>query len=178
MGELAKVADLVIPVLVSGLESLLKTERHPAIRQFVVRAPMLADALGVTGVDRALSDSMYDARSAWVHGAPVELFRGARTAGRRPTSSARSWRMSPASKTRFGRASELASKTRRVAGSSPTTMRSETAGGCRASREVENGQLMPKPRRIPPDQQHCVLGERTAVRCPVAFVSCCNVACG
>jgi hypothetical protein len=67
-------ADLVIPVLVGGLESLLKTERHPATRQFVVRVPLLADALTVAGVDRDLCDRMYDARSAWVHGAPVELF--------------------------------------------------------------------------------------------------------
>lgn len=67
-------ADLVIPVLASGLESLLKSERHPATRQFVVRVPMLAEAVGVKGMDRDLSDRMYDARSAWVHGAPVELF--------------------------------------------------------------------------------------------------------
>jgi len=40
----------------------------------VVRVPMLADALGVEGVDRSLCDGMYDARSDWVHGSPVTLF--------------------------------------------------------------------------------------------------------
>jgi hypothetical protein len=67
-------ADLAIPVLVSGLECLLKTEKHPATRQFALRVPMLADAVGVEGVDRGLCSRMYDARSDWVHGSPVQLF--------------------------------------------------------------------------------------------------------
>jgi hypothetical protein len=67
-------ADLIIPVLVSGLECLLKTEKHPATRQFKIRVSMLADAVGVEGVDRDLCDRMYNARSDWVHGSPVELF--------------------------------------------------------------------------------------------------------
>jgi hypothetical protein len=67
-------ADLMIPVLVSGLESLLKTERNPATRQFIVRVPMVAEAVGIADVDRNLCDRMYDARSDWVHGSHVELF--------------------------------------------------------------------------------------------------------
>jgi hypothetical protein len=67
-------ADLMVPVLVSGLECLVKTEMHPATRQFVVRVPMLAEAVGVEGVDRDLCRRLYSARSDWVHGSPVALF--------------------------------------------------------------------------------------------------------
>jgi hypothetical protein len=67
-------ADLMIPHLVSGLECLLKTEKRPATPQFLVRVPLLAEEVGVEGVDRNLCDRMYDARSDWVHGSPVALF--------------------------------------------------------------------------------------------------------
>jgi hypothetical protein len=35
---------------------------------------MLAEAVGVDGMDRDLCDRMYNARSDWVHGSPVALF--------------------------------------------------------------------------------------------------------
>lgn len=59
--------------IVTGLEALLKTERHEATRQFTVRAPALAAELGFepTGVDWA---AVYAARSDASHGARVELF--------------------------------------------------------------------------------------------------------
>lgn len=67
-------ADLALPIIVSGLESLLKTDRHAATAQFVSRVPALAGAVGVDGVTEALCDDVYDARSDWVHGAHVKLF--------------------------------------------------------------------------------------------------------
>jgi hypothetical protein len=69
-----KWADLVVPTLISGLEALLKTERHNASCQFVRRVPALAEEVAVEGMDQALCDRLYDARSEWVHGAHVRLF--------------------------------------------------------------------------------------------------------
>ena len=66
--------DLAVPFLASGLECLLKTERNQATRQFVGRVPALAAEVGVDGVDAGLAERIYDARSAWIHGAHVELF--------------------------------------------------------------------------------------------------------
>jgi len=66
--------DLTISTIVSGLEALLKTERHGATSQFTRRVPSLAAELGVDGVDANLCDRLYDARSEWVHGAHVRLF--------------------------------------------------------------------------------------------------------
>jgi hypothetical protein len=67
-------ADLALPILVSGLESLLKTERHHATHQFKTRVPALANELGFDGIDADFCERMYDARSEWVHGAHVRLF--------------------------------------------------------------------------------------------------------
>jgi hypothetical protein len=69
-----KWADLVLPVLVGGLEALLKTERLRSTRQFVTRVPALAEEVGVKGIDHHLCGRIYDARSEWVHGAHVRLF--------------------------------------------------------------------------------------------------------
>jgi hypothetical protein len=70
-------ADLIVPILVSGLEALLKTDRWGATRQFVSRVPRLAHEVGVEGVDAAFCEQMYDARSDWVHGSHVRLFSSA-----------------------------------------------------------------------------------------------------
>jgi hypothetical protein len=67
-------ADVALPVIVSGLEALLKTERHSATRQFVERVPLLARELGVDQVSAELCEDAYDGRSAWIHGAHVRLF--------------------------------------------------------------------------------------------------------
>jgi hypothetical protein len=66
-------ADVILPVLVSGLEALLKTDRHPLTRQFVYRASALAAELGIPEIDRDFAERMYDGRSDWVHGAQVGL---------------------------------------------------------------------------------------------------------
>jgi hypothetical protein len=68
--------DVVLPILVSGLEALLKTERGFATRQFKTRVPMLAEEAGVDGVTHDLCERIYDTRSEWVHGARVRLFAG------------------------------------------------------------------------------------------------------
>ena len=67
-------ADLARPIIVGGLEALLKTETHPATRQFTTRVPALAAEVGVDEVTDELCFRLYDARSDWVHGARVLLF--------------------------------------------------------------------------------------------------------
>lgn len=64
----------MLPFLTGGLEALLKTERHDSTKQFTERVPALAAQVGVEGVDAALCEGIYDGRSAWVHGARVQLF--------------------------------------------------------------------------------------------------------
>lgn len=66
--------DVSLPTIVSGLEALLKTERHAATRQFKERACALADELGVSDVTESWAEGIYDARSDWVHGSSVTLF--------------------------------------------------------------------------------------------------------
>jgi hypothetical protein len=67
-------ADIALPVLVSGLESLVKTDRHPSTGQFTKRVPALASELGFDGITEDFCLRMYDARSEWVHGTHVRLF--------------------------------------------------------------------------------------------------------
>lgn len=64
----------MVPFLTGGLEALLKTERHRSTKQFTERVPVLAAEVGVEGVDAVLCEDIYNGRSAWVHGAPVQLF--------------------------------------------------------------------------------------------------------
>ncbi len=75
-GSWLKWGDLVVSMLVGGLEALLKTERHQATRQFTTRVPALAAELGFEGITADNCERMYDARSEWVHGAHVQLFAG------------------------------------------------------------------------------------------------------
>ncbi|HEX3804790.1 MAG TPA: hypothetical protein VHV75_18340 [Solirubrobacteraceae bacterium] len=67
-------ADVALPIIVSGLEALLKTERHGATRQFTTRVPLLAEYLGIAGISPQLCEDIYDGRSEWIHGAHVRLF--------------------------------------------------------------------------------------------------------
>jgi hypothetical protein len=69
-----KWADLRLPVIVGGLESLLKTERHGATSQFRTRVSALAAALGFDAITPDYCERLYDARSEWVHGTHVRLF--------------------------------------------------------------------------------------------------------
>lgn len=59
--------------VVTGLEALLKTERHNATNQFTTRMPMLAAAL-VPGGSATDWRAVYAARSDVSHGAEVALF--------------------------------------------------------------------------------------------------------
>lgn len=67
-------ADLANSILVSGLEALLKTERHQATHQFKIRVTALADDLEIPGVTHDFCERIYDLRSDWVHGGHVALF--------------------------------------------------------------------------------------------------------
>jgi hypothetical protein len=67
-------ADIALPVIVGGLESLLKTEPHPSTRQFTTRVPAMAGELGFEGITPEYCLRLYDARSEWVHGTHVRLF--------------------------------------------------------------------------------------------------------
>jgi hypothetical protein len=69
-------ADAMLPTLVSGLEALLKTEKHPSGKQFTTRVPLLAVELGIDGLTSAVCEYLYDARSEFVHGTHVRLFTG------------------------------------------------------------------------------------------------------
>src|SRR5205085_1353626 len=62
-------ADLVNSILVSGLESLLKTERPRSTHQFKSRVSALADEVGMEGLTPAFCERIYDLRSEWIHGA-------------------------------------------------------------------------------------------------------------
>lgn len=89
-----RTGDTILPVLVSGLESLLKTERHQATQQFVIRCQALASELGVNDVTEAFLREMYDGRSDWVHGATVKLFAPDRAGQeRRPPTTDEQWQV-------------------------------------------------------------------------------------
>ena len=66
--------DVILPTLVSGLEALLKTERHQATNQFKRRATAMAAELGIDGITEQWCGEVYTARSDWVHGSSVKLF--------------------------------------------------------------------------------------------------------
>lgn len=76
-------ADVMLPMLIGGLEALLKVGRGQLTAQFKCRATALAAELEVDGVDERLCGRMYDGRSDWVHGSHVRLF--GREGGQGPT---------------------------------------------------------------------------------------------
>lgn len=59
--------DIMLATIVSGLEALLKVGRGNLTRQFRKRVSALARELKIEGIDEALCDRVYDARSDWVH---------------------------------------------------------------------------------------------------------------
>ncbi|HEY2333653.1 MAG TPA: hypothetical protein VGH58_01425 [Solirubrobacterales bacterium] len=69
-------ADMVVPILIGGLEALLKVGRHGLTEQFKKRAPVLAADVGIDGFGEDLAERLYDGRSDWVHGSHVQLFAG------------------------------------------------------------------------------------------------------
>lgn len=56
-------ADMLIPILVSGLEALLKIGRRDLTEQFRRRVPALADDLDVDGMTEDLAEQLYEGRS-------------------------------------------------------------------------------------------------------------------
>lgn len=76
-------ADVMLPMLIGGLEALLKVGRGQLTAQFKRRATALAAELEVDGIDERLCRRMYDGRSDWVHGSHVRLF--GRAEGQGPT---------------------------------------------------------------------------------------------
>ncbi len=73
-------ADMLVPILVGGLEALLKIGKRNLTEQFRKRAPALAADLGTDGLTEDLAEQLYDGRSDWVHGSHVQLFSGPGTA--------------------------------------------------------------------------------------------------
>ncbi len=69
-------ADMVVPILVGGIEALLKIGRRDLTQQFKKRIPALASDVGIDGLDEDLAERLYDGRSDWVHGSHVQLFVG------------------------------------------------------------------------------------------------------
>ena len=70
----SRYADQVLPMVVGGLEALLKVGRSRLTQQFVQRTSALADELSVADVTEEFCSTMYDARSDGVHGSHVQLF--------------------------------------------------------------------------------------------------------
>ena len=67
-------ADLMLLVLISGLEALLKVGYRDVTRQFKDRARALALDVGLEGISKRLCGRMYVGRSDWAHGSHVGLF--------------------------------------------------------------------------------------------------------
>jgi hypothetical protein len=70
-------ADLAMTILVSGLESLLKTDDRGATKQFKTRVAAMASELGIHSVDEEFCRDAYRARSDWIHGSHVRLYSSA-----------------------------------------------------------------------------------------------------
>jgi hypothetical protein len=75
-GSRIRWADMLVPILVSGLEALLKIGRRDLTQQFRRRVSALAVDLDVGGMTEDLAEQLYDGRSDWVHGSHVQLFVG------------------------------------------------------------------------------------------------------
>jgi hypothetical protein len=69
-------ADMVLPILIGGLEAMLKIGRYGLTEQFKKRAPALAAEVGIDGFGEDMAQRLYDGRSDWVHGSHVQLFAG------------------------------------------------------------------------------------------------------
>jgi hypothetical protein len=69
-------AEDAVQDAVTGLEALLKTQRHQATQQFVHRVPQLAREVGIGGVTKRFCEQMYRWRSQAAHGARISMFSG------------------------------------------------------------------------------------------------------
>lgn len=72
--------DVIAPLLVVAFESLVNTGKQLVSRQFEERVPALTAAAGAP-LSKSLCSSMYDARSRWLHGERVSLYRRASREG-------------------------------------------------------------------------------------------------
>lgn len=79
----ARWLDVIAPLLVVAFEALVNTSKDLVTRQFRERVPAMTEQAG-SGLSTTLCDRMYDARSRWVHGARVPLYR-------RPERKGESW---------------------------------------------------------------------------------------
>lgn len=77
-------ADVSLPMIVGGLEALLKIGQGDLTVQFKCRVSALAREMGVEGVNEDFCGRMYDGRSDWVHGSHVQLFDPAESDGADP----------------------------------------------------------------------------------------------
>jgi|SRR5215204_4752407 len=66
--------DIIAPLLVIAFEGLINTSRQLVTRQFQERVPALTSEVGAP-LSPSLCGKMYDARSRWVHGNRVPLYR-------------------------------------------------------------------------------------------------------
>jgi hypothetical protein len=66
--------DVIAPLLVVAFEALINTSKQLVTRQFQERVPAVTEEVGVP-LSQTLCEKMYDARSRWVHGGRVPLYR-------------------------------------------------------------------------------------------------------
>ena len=69
-------AEDAVREVVTGLEALLKTNRHQATLQFIQRVPALARDLKIRGANRRFCDQIYRWRSQASHGARTTMSSG------------------------------------------------------------------------------------------------------
>lgn len=66
--------DQTLPLVVGAFEALFATRIRDLTVNFKRRVPLLADMVGVDGVDSDFAERIYAARSEGVHGSPVGMF--------------------------------------------------------------------------------------------------------
>jgi hypothetical protein len=66
--------DQTLPLVVGAFEALFATRIRDLTANFKRRLPLLADMVGVGGVDAVFAERIYSARSEGVHGSPVGMF--------------------------------------------------------------------------------------------------------
>ena len=64
----------MLPLIVGGIEALIVTRIGGLTANFKRRLPLLAEIVGVSGVDSDFAERIYVARSEGVHGSRVGLF--------------------------------------------------------------------------------------------------------
>jgi len=65
--------DVIVPVYVITMESFASATTRGVRRQFVKRAPQIAQRAGCSDLDESICESLYGARSRWAHGEHIRL---------------------------------------------------------------------------------------------------------